>query len=116
MPLSQTPTGCRAGAVGHYCPNLPPELHYFTSPLPGAGPFVCPHPCGGYCALAARHDKAPPPPDVRDFLLALRLNETKAGLVAAALGHEKGRAGTATDPHPRPCELTMNGRRLIHRN
>ena len=116
MPLSHTPTGCHAGSVGHYCPNLPPGLHYFTAPLPGAGPFVCPHPCGGHCALAARHDHAPAPAHVLNMLLSLRLAQTQAGLVVAALQHPPGRPGSALVPHPRPCELTMNGLRLIHRN
>ena len=118
MCLSQTPTGVHAGASVCYCPQLPAGAQYFDVPLPGAGPFACPRPCGGRCALAAGHDNAPPPPTLPagEVFYSLRLKATAAALVAAALAHAPGRPGCETAPHPRPGELTMAGRRCIGRN
>lgn len=118
MCLSQTPTGVFAGSMVHYCPHLPPALACFCAPLPGAGPFVCPVPCGRPCALEAAHDNAPPPEALGsgEHFLSLRLGLTLTALVAASAAYPADGRGTETRPHPRPGELTLAGRRRMGAN
>ena len=94
MCLSLTPTGSRHAVTATYCANRPADAPYILLPLPGAPPFKCDNPCGGFCP----HQNAYPPaiPTPAELTLSLRLAPTLAHLLETALAATEP-AGTADD-------------------
>lgn len=116
MPLFSSRTAALAGSETALCPKLPAGQQYVQLPLPGAGPFVCPRPCGGQCSLQ-RGACAEPPAMAKTFYARLRLSETLVALVADALAHPCGCAAGGNGRVEGPAgEVALVGRRVYRRN